>query len=121
MQQVNAELQSLQEIQHNQAHPENLLVVKQSGAPVFAKPALGSTVLFTAAADDEFEFLDVEGAWIHVQISGASRGYIRRSSVELPEPLAARLKSPNVTTFDPKHTRLRLAREETGTFPGNWE
>jgi len=40
--------------------------------------------------DDEFEFLDVDGAWIHVQISGASRGYIREASVELPEPLAAR-------------------------------
>jgi hypothetical protein len=121
MQQVNAELQSLQEIQHNQAHPENLVAVKQSGAPVFAKPALGSTVLFTAAADDEFEFLDVEGAWIHVQISGASRGYIRRSSVELPEPLAARPKSPNVTSFDEKQNVFRVAREETGTFPGNWE
>jgi hypothetical protein len=121
MQQVNAELRSLQEIQHNQVHPENLVVVKQSGTPVLAKPALRSTVLFTAAADDEFEFLDVEGAWIHVQISGASRGYIRRSSVELPEPLAARLKSPNVTSFDEKQNVFRVAREETGTFPGNWE
>ncbi len=121
MQQVNAELQSLQEIQHNQAHPENLVVVKQSGTPVFAKPALGSPVLFTAAGDDEFEFLDVDGAWIHVQISGASRGYIRRSSVELPEPLAARLKSPNATSSDEKQDVFRVAREETGTFPGNWE
>jgi hypothetical protein len=121
MQQVNAELQSLQEIQHNQAHPENLVVVKQSGTPVFAKPALGSPVLFTAAGDDEFEFLDVDGAWIHVQISGASRGYIRRSSVELPEPLAARLKSPNASSSDEKQDVFRVAREETGTFPGNWE
>jgi hypothetical protein len=120
-QQVNAELQSLQEIQQNQAHPENLVVVKQSGTPVLAKRALGSPVLFTAAANDEFELLDVEGAWIHVQISGASRGYIRRSSVELPEPLAARLKSPNAASFDAKQNVFRVAREETGTFPGSWE
>jgi len=49
-----------------------------------AKPAIGSRVLFTAAANDEFEFLDAQGEWIHVQISGESRGYIQRSGVELP-------------------------------------
>ncbi len=121
MQQLNAELQSLQDIQHNQAHPGNLVVVKKSGAPVLAKPALGSHVLFTAAADDEFEFLDAEGEWIHVQISGASRGYICRSSLELPELLAAGLKSPNGNTANKKLDVFRIEREETATFPGNWE
>jgi len=96
-------------------------VVKKSGAPVLAKPALGSHVLFTAAADDEFEFLDAEGEWIHVQISGASRGYICRSSLELPELLAAGLKSPNGNTANKKLDVFRIEREETATFPGNWE
>jgi hypothetical protein len=118
---LNAELQSLQDIQHNQARPGNLAVVKQSGTPVLAKPALGSRVLFTATADDEFEFLDAEGEWIHVQISGASRGYIRRSSLELPEPIAARLKSPNGTPPDARQDPFRVTREETGIFPGDWE
>jgi hypothetical protein len=121
MQQLNAELQSLQEIQHNQAHPANLVVVKKSGTPVLAKASVESRVLFTAAADDEFEFLDAEAEWIHVQISGASRGYIRRSSLELPELLAARLKSPNPTLSDPKREVFRVAREETANFPGDWQ
>jgi len=121
IQQLNAELQSLQEIQRNQARPGNLVAVRKSGTPIFAKPATGSRVLFTAAANDEFEFLDAQGEWIHVQISGASRGYILRSSVEVPEFLAARLKSPNVTASDHTQEAFRVAREETSVFPGNWD
>jgi len=121
IQALNAEMQSLQEIEHNQAHPGNLVTVKQSGTPVLVKPAPGSRVLFTAALGDEFEFLDAEGEWIHVQISGASRGYIRRNTLELPEAIAARLKSPNATPLDAGKDAFRVAREETGIFPGEWE
>src|SRR5260370_8604579 len=92
MRELNAELQSLQEIKKNQAHPLNLVVVKKPGAPVLAKPAEGSRILFNAAAEDEFEFIDAEREWIHVQISGPSRGYIGRTTLELshfvpPPPL----------------------------------
>jgi hypothetical protein len=121
VQQLNAELQSLQEIQRNQAHPLNLVVVKKIGTPVLARPAAGSHSLFTAAADDEFEFLDAQGEWIHVQISGLSRGYIRRSNLDLPEFIAARLRSPNGDTANQKLDAFRIEREETGTFPGDWE
>ncbi|HEY4818331.1 MAG TPA: SH3 domain-containing protein [Candidatus Acidoferrum sp.] len=120
-QQLDAELQSLQEIQRNQARPGNLVAVKKSGTPVFAKPATGSRVLFTAVANDEFELIDAEGEWIHVQISGASRGYIHRTSLELPALLAARLKPPNISAPDDKEAAFRVAREETGVFPGNWD
>jgi hypothetical protein len=120
-QQLNQELQNLQEIQHNQAHPANLVLVRKSGTPVFAKAIAGSRVLFTAAANDEFEFLDAEGDWIHVQISGASRGYIRRSGLDLPEAISARLKSPNESASSEKDQTFRVAREETSTFPGDWE
>jgi hypothetical protein len=120
MQQLNAKLQNLQEIQHNQAHPLNLVVVKNNDTPVLARPAAGSHPLFTAAANDEFEFLDAEGEWIHVQISGVSRGYIRRSSLELPEFIAARLKSPNGAVAQVQEA-FRIEREETTSFPGNWE
>jgi hypothetical protein len=119
--QLNAELQNLQEIQRSQARPGNLVTVKKSGTPVLGKPVNGSHVLFTAAENDEFEFLDSDGEWIHVQISGASRGYIRRNGLELPEFLAAQLKSPNLKQFDDKEGTLRVAREESGTFPGNWD
>ena len=121
MQQLNAEMQSLQEIQRNQAHPLNLVVVKKMDAPVLARPAMGSHPLFTASANDEFEFLDAEGEWIHVQISGASRGYIRRSSLDLPEFIAARLKSPNGNAANEKFGAFRIEREEIAIFPGNWD
>jgi hypothetical protein len=121
MQQLNSELQSLLDIQHSQAHPGNLVVVKKQGTPVFAKSSGASRVLFTAALDDEFEFLDAEGEWIHVQISGLSRGYIRRSSLDLPELIAAKLKSPNGNSTNEKLDAFRVEREETATFPGSWE
>ncbi len=121
MQQLNGELQSLQEIQRNQVHPLNLVVVKKMDAQVLARPAMGSHPLFMASANDEFEFLDAEGEWIHVQISGASRGYIRRSSLDLPEFIAARLKSPNGNAANEKFGAFRIEREETAIFPGNWE
>jgi hypothetical protein len=121
MLQLNAELQSLQDIQRNQAYPHNLVVVKKSGAPVLARPAEGSRLLFTAAADDEFEFLDAEGEWVHVQISGASRGYIRRNSLDLPEFVSAQLKSQNGTAREEKPAVFRIEREENSPFPGEWE
>src|SRR2546429_63286 len=74
MRQLTTELQNLQEIQRNQAHPLNLVVVKKTGTPVRARPTAGSSVLFTATADDEFEFLDADGEWIHVQISQETGG-----------------------------------------------
>jgi len=56
-----------------------------------------------------------------VQISGASPGYIRRSSLDLPEFIAARLKSPNGTAANEHLDAFRIEREETATFPRNWE
>lgn len=121
MRQLTAELQTWQEVLHNQAHPPNLAVVKKAGTPMLARPAENSQVLFVAAADDEFEFLDAEGPWIHVQISGASRGYVRRTNLELPEFITARLKSPNGAASSEKKEVFRVEREETSTFPGDWE
>jgi hypothetical protein len=121
MQELNTELQSLQEIKKNQAHPLNLVVVKKSRTAVLTKPAEGSRVLFNAAVEDEFEFLEAEGEWIHVQISGASRGYIRRSNLELPELIAARLNSLNGTSPEQKPAAFRVVREEDSAFPGDWE
>jgi len=121
MQELNADLAGLQEIKKNQAHPLNLVVVKKPGTPVLAKPAEGSRVFFNAAVDDEFEFLDAEGEWIHVEISGASRGYIRRSNLELPDYIAARLKSPNGAAAEEKPAAFRIEREENSMFPGDWQ
>jgi hypothetical protein len=122
MLELNEELQSLQEIKKNQAHPLNLVAVRKSGTPVMAKPAEGSRLLlFNASADDEFEFIEATGEWIHVQISGPSRGYIRRSNLDLPEFIAARLKSPNGAASEEKQASFRIGREENSPFPGDWE
>ncbi len=120
MSELNAELQSLQEIQKNQAHPLNLVVVKKPGAPVLAKPAEGSRILFNAAAEDEFEFIDAEREWIHVQISGPSRGYIRRNNLELSEFVAARLSPQEAAVPVEKPAAFRVVREENSPFPGDW-
>ncbi len=121
VQQLTAELQGLQDIQRNQAHPNNLVVVKKSGTPVMARPAEGSHILFNAAAEDEFEFIDAEGEWIHVQISGASRGYIRRNEMDLPEAIAAQLATEKGNAGEGKPAAFRIEREENSTFPGDWE
>ena len=114
--QLAEELRNLEEIQRGQAHPPNLVVIRKNGTPVLARPTENSPVLFAAAADDEFQFLDVKGEWVHVQISGASRGFVRRTSVELPEIVAERFNSPNA----PPEV-FRIVREETSIFPGVWE
>lgn len=119
VQQLTAELQNLQEIKRGQAHPTNLLVVKKSGTPVYAKNAESARVLFEAAANDEFEFLDADGEWIHVSISGDSRGYLRKSAVDMPENLAARLRT-SAPGPEEKFTGFRIEREEAGDFPGDW-
>jgi hypothetical protein len=118
--QLTEELQGLKDIKSNQAHPQNLVVVKKTATPMYAKAAENSRVLFQAAADDEFEFLDVDTEWIHVSISGDSRGYLLRSSVEVPEKIAARLESPATASVTDKFTGFRMEREETSTFPGDW-
>ena len=120
-QQLTTELQGLQEIERNQGHPHNLVIVKKSETPVLARPAEGSRLLFNAAADDEFEWIDAEGEWVHVQISGASRGYIRRSGLDLPEGISERLESQNGNTGAERPAAFRIEREENNVFPGDWE
>ncbi len=116
---LKAELEGLQEIQHNQAHPSNLVIVKKSGVEVLARPAKGSKVLFTASADDEFEFIETEGEWFHIQIAGASRGWIPRSEAESMDPrwntaaIAGKQEAENAPIF-------KVTREENGPFPGDW-
>jgi hypothetical protein len=121
MRSLNVELQGLEEVKKNQAHPLNLVTVKRSGTPVMARAGEESRVLFKAAVNDEFEFLDAEGEWIHVQISGVSRGYIRRSALELPELIAEHLEETAKVEAAAKQAAFRVEREENSVFPGDWE
>ena len=119
VQQLTAELQNLQELQHTQAHPRNLIVVKKDRTPIYAKNAENSRVLFEASTNDEFEFLDEQGEWIHITISGDSRGFVRRNVVELPEGLGGRMQS-QAGGPEEKFAGFRIEREENGDFPGDW-
>jgi hypothetical protein len=121
MHSLNVELQGLEEVKKNQAHPLNLVTVKRAGTPVMARAGEESRVLFKAAVNDEFEFLDAEGEWIHVQISGVSRGYIRRNALELPEVIAAHLEETAKLEAAAKRVAFRVEREENSVFPGDWE
>jgi len=121
MRSLNVERQGLEEVKKNQAHPLNLVTVKRAGTPVLARAGEDSRVLFRAAVNDEFEFLDATGEWIHVQISGVSRGYIRRSALELPEVIAEHLEETAKLEAAAKQAAFRVEREENSVFPGDWE
>jgi hypothetical protein len=114
MEALNGDVQNLEEILHSQAHPTDLVVVRKSGTPVFAKPRANALVLFPADAEDEFQLLDRQGAWVHVEVSGVSRGWIRRAQVDLPEGFS----DPPPPEGD---APFRVARQETHAFPGDWQ
>jgi len=119
VQQLNEELKNLQDIQHGQVHPQDLVVVKKPGTPVYARAGENSRLLFQASANDEFEYLDMDHGWVHVTISGDSRGYLRTDAVELPERFAGQPESPTLS-LPVKFPGFRIVREETSPFPGDW-
>ncbi|MFY9530148.1 MAG: SH3 domain-containing protein [Candidatus Acidiferrales bacterium] len=118
---LSSDIRNLEEILHNQAHPTDLAVVRKSSTPVFAKPQANSPVLFSADAEDEFEILDKQGGWVHVRISGASRGWIRRAQLDLPEGFGDTSNKDGAASDPPAEQPFRVTREETHAFTGNWE
>jgi len=121
MDELRAEAKNLEEILHNQAHPENLAAVKKSGTPVLASPNEGAKVLFAATAQDEFEILDMNASWVHVRISGLSRGWVLRSSMELPQSLAnATVPMKQETASAGPGTPFQVSGEQVASFPGSW-
>jgi hypothetical protein len=117
---LQAEAASLEEVLKTQAHPRNLVAIKKSGTPVVASPSLNGKTLFLATAHDEFEMLDFNADWVHVRISGLSRGWIWRTSLEMPEgisdiPLVSTKAAPVAIDL------FQVSREETAPFPGDWE
>jgi len=126
---LQQEARSLEEILRNQSHPINLIAVKQDNTPVLQSPISDAKVLFLASAEDEFEVLEENPGWVHVRISGLSRGWLRRSAVEMPGDSPAHIgKRPIAVTSDPPadHDQQRSAAlfsvgsEEIGNFPGEW-
>jgi len=114
-----AEARGLEEILNNQSHPNNLAAVKKAGTPVLASPSADAKALFAATAGDEFEILDVNPDWVHIRISGLSRGWIRRSSVEVPDDSAAAKHAEESSPADAEP--FRVSGQQFAPFPGDWE
>ncbi|HLX85924.1 MAG TPA: hypothetical protein VKR59_18645 [Terriglobales bacterium] len=115
-----AEAASLEEVLKNQGHPKNLVAVKKTGTPVVGSPSLTGKTLFLASAHDEFEMLDYSADWVHVRVSGLSRGWIWRTSLEMPEGISDIPKageSAKLVAAD----LFQVTREEMAPFPGDWE
>lgn len=117
---LQIETAALEDVLKNQAHPKNLVAVKKSGTPIVASPSLTGKTLFLASEHDEFELLDFNGDWVHVRISGLSRGWIWRTSLEMPEgipdvPRAVSTSAPTAADI------FQVSREESAQFPGDWE
>jgi hypothetical protein len=110
---------ALEDVLKNQTQPKNLVAVKKSGTPVVASPSLSGKTLFLASAHDEFEMLDFNGDWVHVRISGLSRGWIWRTSLEMPESISD-VPKPAVAGALTAADMFEVSREETAQFPGDW-
>jgi hypothetical protein len=111
-------IKNLEEIQHNQSHPDDLAVVKSPKTLILAKPAENAPVLMSAEAQDEFPVLGLDGSWVHVQISGISRGWIRRTQLDMPDGFS-QAGNTNKNSSESAAT-FKVAREETRPFSGNW-
>jgi len=118
---LKAEADSLEEILKNQSHPKNLVAVKKSGTPVVASASLAAKTLFLASAHDEFEILDYNTDWVHVKISGLSRGWIWRTSLEMPDGIPEVGTQAGPAPGPTADELFRVSREETAAFPGDWE
>jgi hypothetical protein len=121
MGELTKEAKGLDEILRNQAHPKNLVAVKKSNTPVLVSPVEGAKVLFLATAEDEFEILDLNANWVHVRISGLSRGWIRRSALEVPESFTPDTKVENPPAAAPSAEQFQVKNEEIASFPGTWQ
>jgi hypothetical protein len=119
--QLRAEVENLEEILKNQSHPKNLVAVKKSGTPVVGSPSLNAKPLFLASAHDEFEILDFNQDWVHIKISGLSRGWVWRNSLEMPDGIPDVGAPADAAVAPPSADLFHVAREENSPFPGDWE
>ncbi len=111
-------VQNLEQIKQNQTHPDDISVVKKTGTAIYAKPQTSAEVLMTADEGDEFPILDAPGGWVHVQISGPSRGWIREVQLDMPSGFAnGAEKSATESDAAPL---FRVSREDISPFAGTW-
>jgi len=126
---LDQEARSLEQLVQNQSRPTNLIAVRQDQTPVLQDPSSNAKVLFLASAEDEFEVLDINPEWVHVRISGLSRGWLRRASVEMLDgsesvadapKVAAAPEQPSAKAQSLSSALFSVSGEEDGSFPGDW-
>lgn len=122
IQQLRSEGESLREVLRNQTRPSNLAVIRSSKTALLERPMEGSKVVLVADAEDEFQVVDTTGEWVHVQVSGISRGWLRRDQVDMPSATTASLSTleQDPAAFD-RSPAFQQTREEVSVFPGKWE
>jgi len=113
-QEVSSQVQNFEQIRQSQTHPDDILVVKKSRTPVYGKPDANAEVLMTAEQGDEFSILDIQGGWVHVGISGPSRGWMRRVEVDVPNEYPGAGGSSDAAPL------FRVSREDVSPFAGTW-
>jgi hypothetical protein len=118
VQELRQQADSLKTILQNQSRPSDLAVVKSSHTPVLAQPVDGARSLLLADPEDEFQVLDSTDTWVHVQISGISRGWIQRNQVDIPGAAKVSLSALNSERQD--RDAFRETKEEVALFPGKW-
>ncbi len=61
----------------------------------------------------------MDGNWVHVQISGPSRGWIQRAQLDLPKGFTniSKAQNPSVAGDDPV---FRVIHKDTHPFTGKW-
>jgi hypothetical protein len=124
---LEQQAKGLEDLLRNQAHPTNLIAIKHDQTPILQEPSSDANVLFLASAEDEFEILDINPEWIHVRISGLSRGWLRRSAVKLldgsenvGEDSIATAEQTSSTESPAPSKLFSVSGEEDGNFPGDW-
>jgi hypothetical protein len=126
---LEQEARGLEQLVQNQSRPTNLIAVRQDQTPVLQDPSSNAKVLFLASAEDEFEVLDINPEWVHVRISGLSRGWLRRASVEMLDgsesvadapKVAATPEQPSAKAQSLSSALFSVSGEEDGSFPGDW-
>ena len=115
---LTTQVQNFEQIRASLSRPDDIAAVKKGGTPIYSNPEEKAEVLMTAEAGDEFPILDVQGAWVHVQISGPSRGWMRRAQLEMPAGFLDGVgKSPAGSDAVPL---FRVTREDLSPFAGSW-
>lgn len=115
MQRLQNEERILTGVLAAQEHPQDLVTIKGEHTRIVSAPSETGRVVMYADAEDEFQLLKVDGDWVHIQIAGPNRGWVKRSQVELAADAA-----PGTVPAAAPAEIFRNTKEETGTFPGDW-